>query len=85
VVDDFSSKLDLPFETVESMDANHRQMARCSDREDPRYRDILEVLKQFMRSGMLDRDDTRHQETPPTTSRAPQSTAAVELGALPTS
>jgi hypothetical protein len=33
------------------MDANHRQMARCSDRTDARYRAILGVLKQFMRSG----------------------------------
>ncbi|KAK3905061.1 hypothetical protein C8A05DRAFT_41968 [Staphylotrichum tortipilum] len=36
--------LDLPrsLETVESIDANHMQMARCGDRADPRYRAILD-------------------------------------------
>ena len=63
VVDDFSSKLDLPrsLETVESIDANHMQMARCSDRLDPRYRAISGVLKQFMRSGILDRETSGAQ------------------------
>jgi tetratricopeptide (TPR) repeat protein len=51
-VDDFSSKLDLPrnLEIVESIDANHMEMARCHDRADPRYRAILGVLRQFMRN-----------------------------------
>ncbi|KAK4244388.1 putative kinesin light chain [Corynascus novoguineensis] len=50
VVDDFSSKLDLPrsIETVESIDANHMQMARCTDRADPQYRAIVGVLQQFI-------------------------------------
>ena len=53
---DFSSKLDLPrtLETVESIDANHMEMARCRDRADPRYRAILGVLMQFMRSHVPD-------------------------------
>ena len=36
VVNDFSSKLDLPrgLETVETIDANHMQMARCSSKDD---------------------------------------------------
>ncbi|KAL3962842.1 hypothetical protein ACCO45_004365 [Purpureocillium lilacinum] len=48
VVDDFSSKLDLPreLETVESINANHRQMTKCGNRSDPQYRAILGVLKQ---------------------------------------
>ncbi|OBT57821.1 hypothetical protein VE04_01878 [Pseudogymnoascus sp. 24MN13] len=52
VVDDYSSKIDLPqaLETVESIDANHMEMARCHDRADPRYRAILGVLKLFMRT-----------------------------------
>jgi tetratricopeptide (TPR) repeat protein len=56
VVDDFSSKLDLPraLETVESIDANHMEMARCRNRADPRYRAILGVLKQFMSSQVSD-------------------------------
>jgi hypothetical protein len=57
-VDDFSSKLDLPrtLETVESIDANHMEMARCHDRADPRYRAILGVLKQFMGSDVSGAD-----------------------------
>ena len=71
VVDDFSSKLDLPrsLETVESIDANHRQMARCSDRSDPHYRAISGVLKQFIRSGMPDREMSRPQGTLPVRSQ----------------
>jgi hypothetical protein len=51
VVDDFSSILDLPrvLETVESIDANHMQMARCRSRDDAHYRAILGILKQFIR------------------------------------
>ena len=51
VVDDFSSKLDLPreLETVESIDANHMQMARYSSRDDQGYRAISGVLKAFVR------------------------------------
>ncbi|KAH0359360.1 hypothetical protein KCU65_g10007, partial [Aureobasidium melanogenum] len=51
VVDDFSSKLDLPrtLETVESIDANHMQMARYSSRNDQDYRAIAGVLKTFVR------------------------------------
>ncbi|KAJ4158226.1 uncharacterized protein LMH87_008759 [Akanthomyces muscarius] len=56
VVDDFSSKLDLPrqLETVETINANHRQMAKCGDRSDPLYRAILGVLKQETSSHLLD-------------------------------
>lgn len=51
MVDDFSSKLDLPraLETVESIDANHMQMARYSRRDDQGYRAISGVLKAFVR------------------------------------
>jgi hypothetical protein len=51
VVDDFSSKIGLPppFERIETLDTNHRQMARCKGREDLQYRAILAVLKQFIR------------------------------------
>jgi tetratricopeptide (TPR) repeat protein len=64
-VDDFSSKLDLPrtLETVETIDANHMEMARCHDRADPRYRAILGVLKQFMGSDVLGAD-SRPQDMP---------------------
>jgi hypothetical protein len=59
-VDDFSSKLDLPsaLETVESIDANHMQMARCSSKDDPRYRAIVGVLRQFVRKGLLKKQTT---------------------------
>lgn len=51
MVDDFSSKLDLPqaIETVESIDANHMQMARYSSRDDQGYRAIAGVLKAYVR------------------------------------
>lgn len=51
MVDDFSSKLDLSreLETVESIDANHMQMARYNSRDDQGYRAISGVLKIFVR------------------------------------
>ena len=50
MVPDYSSKMDLPhLETVETIDANHIQMAKCSTREDPQYCDILSVLKEHLR------------------------------------
>jgi hypothetical protein len=52
VVDDFSSKLELPLETVESIDANHMQMARYSSRDDQGYRAISGVLKAIVRQGL---------------------------------
>ncbi len=46
---DASSKLGLPkIETIESIDANHMQMARCKDRSDESYRFIVAVVKQFL-------------------------------------
>jgi hypothetical protein len=50
-VDDFSSKLDLPrtLEIVESIDANHMQMARYSSKDDEGYRAISSILKSFIR------------------------------------
>ena len=52
MVGDFSSKLGLPrLETVESIDANHMQMAKCKDRSDESYRVIVSVLKHFLRRG----------------------------------
>jgi hypothetical protein len=49
-VDDFSSKLDLPraLETVESIDANHMQMARYTSKTDEGYRAVCGVLKAFV-------------------------------------
>ena len=61
MVDDFSSKLDLPqaVETVESIDANHMQMASYSSRDDQGYRAIVGVLKACMRK------ELKTQQTPP--------------------
>ena len=57
VVSDFSSKLGLPtIERVESIDANHMQMARCRDRSDDSYRFIAGVLKQFLKNADLDKN-----------------------------
>ncbi|KAI9706228.1 MAG: hypothetical protein M1812_008242, partial [Candelaria pacifica] len=68
VVDNFSSKLDVPrLETVESIDANHMQIARCKDQSDESYRAIVGVLKQFLKRDCLsadlpNRSDTRIQK-----------------------
>ncbi len=67
-MDNFSSKLDVPrLETVESIDANHMQIARCKDRSDESYRAIVSVLKQFLKRDCLsadlpNRSDTRIQQ-----------------------
>ncbi|KAJ6198058.1 hypothetical protein J3E72DRAFT_384946 [Bipolaris maydis] len=60
VVDNFSSKLDLPreFETVESIDANHMQMARCISRDDQVYRAVSGVLKAYVKQ------ELKNQQTP---------------------
>ncbi|KAI0537281.1 hypothetical protein GGR58DRAFT_527494 [Xylaria digitata] len=74
VVDDYSSKIGLPpsSETVESIDANHTQIAKCRNKTDPQYRAIVGVLKQFIRSGKLSGDDIRAQECVPATQIEPQ-------------
>ena len=51
---DFSSKLGLPkIEIIESIDANHMQIAQCKDRSDESYRFIVGVLKQFLKNTNL--------------------------------
>jgi len=89
VVDDFSSKLDLPrsLETVESIDANHMQIARCGDRSDPRYRAISGVLKQFLRSGTYDKETSGAQQALPIGSQIAAQTAGTvdEVGRAPSS
>ncbi|RYP47089.1 hypothetical protein DL768_006816 [Monosporascus sp. mg162] len=78
VVDDFSSKLDLrPFETVESVDTNHMQMARCSDKTDEQYRKIVGVLKQFMRKELGHENRIILPILPSTTTGAETQTAAM--------
>ena len=49
-MDDFSSKVDLPSaqETVETIDANHTQMAKYCSRDDSGYRAVSGVLKAFI-------------------------------------
>ncbi|USP73041.1 hypothetical protein yc1106_00315 [Curvularia clavata] len=66
VVDDYSSKLDLPrdVEIVESIDANHMQMARCSSRDDQVYRVISGVLKAFVEQ------ELKNQEMPLTLTKS---------------
>ncbi|CAH0059081.1 unnamed protein product [Clonostachys solani] len=50
IVDDFSSRLGLPqaFERVETLDADHKQMVKCTGREDDRYRTIRSVIQHFI-------------------------------------
>ncbi|KAI1484295.1 TPR-like protein [Daldinia eschscholtzii] len=54
VVDDFSSKVGLPevLEVVETIDADHRQMARCSSRTDQQYDSISGVVRLFLSGGL---------------------------------
>ncbi len=58
MVDNFSSKLDLARdqETVETIDANHMEMARCSSKDDASYRQIHGVLKQFVRARLSSKE-----------------------------
>ncbi|KAF5013630.1 hypothetical protein FDECE_391 [Fusarium decemcellulare] len=50
VVDDESSKLDLPpdIETIESINADHSQMTKFTSRNNEGYRAVLSVLKRFV-------------------------------------
>ncbi|KFY63111.1 hypothetical protein V496_04185 [Pseudogymnoascus sp. VKM F-4515 (FW-2607)] len=70
VVDNFSSKLDLARdkETVETIDANHMEMARCSSKDDASYRQIHGVLKQFVRARLSSKetnsDNNEDKSTP---------------------
>jgi hypothetical protein len=54
VVDNFSSKLDLPreIETVETIDANHMAMVRYPSKEDAGYKAVSGVLKNFIRKDL---------------------------------
>ena len=63
MVDDFSSKLGLPqsLETVESINANHMQMARCSKKSDELYRAMVGILTAFLGDSQLDSDKARTQ------------------------
>ncbi|KAJ8058483.1 hypothetical protein OCU04_012671 [Sclerotinia nivalis] len=64
VVNDFSSKLDLlqTLETVESIDANHIEMTRCSNRAESQYRAILSVLQQVIRNLSLNKNISLRNE-----------------------
>lgn len=55
VVDNISSELGLglPIESVESINADHRQMVRCSRREDEVYRKIAGELRSRLEDGVL--------------------------------
>ncbi|KAK5625679.1 hypothetical protein RRF57_001395 [Xylaria bambusicola] len=68
VVDDFSSQVGSPpFETVESIDADHMEMARCTHKNDPRYVAIAGVIRKFIHSGGLGIQGAGAQETVPAT------------------
>jgi hypothetical protein len=62
-VNEFSSKLDLveSIKTVESINANHMEMARCNSWSDERYRKIQGVLRQFLNKGVLTEGLSRGQ------------------------
>ncbi|KAL2155112.1 hypothetical protein VTH82DRAFT_3788 [Thermothelomyces myriococcoides] len=65
VVDDISSKLGLPsLEAVETIDADHRQMVKCSNKEDPRYEAIHDVLRDFIDCMSADRNPRDEPSAP---------------------
>ncbi|KAK1826132.1 hypothetical protein QBC39DRAFT_335302 [Podospora conica] len=80
VVSDFSSKLDLSrrIETVESIDADHRQMARCPSQSCHQYRAIRGVLKDALKLSSGKDALIPHVPGPPLSSQAP-----VEVEAAP--
>ena len=63
---------------METIDANHREMARCTDKNDPRYHAFVGVIKQFMRSGMLSSQNNKAQESILATRTKPQSGLSFE-------
>ena len=65
VVDDFSSKVDLPSaqETVETIDANHTQMTKYNSKDDSAYRAVSGVLKAFI-GGLLKAQEVVPREAP---------------------
>ncbi|VUC23865.1 unnamed protein product [Clonostachys rosea] len=89
IVDDFSSKMDLHrgLETVQSMDADHRQIAKCSNKEDPRYRAILGVLKQFASEefgSLTGEENSRVESRSPTDKSIERPTDSIKPMALET-
>ena len=92
IVGDFSSRLGLPDEPVETLNADHRQMVKCTGKDDDRYRAISGVLKQLLRcdarpipsgldSGSPPVSSSRNQGRPDTTQImvAPVRTSVVPL------
>ncbi|KAK4197446.1 putative kinesin light chain [Triangularia verruculosa] len=84
VVNDFSSKLGLSqtIETVESIDADHRQMARCKCRTDSQYRKIHGVLKEFLLAGAPNGDGLMLQDSGLSSGGIAEIDPPVAIGAL---
>ena len=84
VVSYFSSSLGLPDEKVETIDADHRQMVKCTGKDDDRYQAIFGVLKQFLRSGTEPRPTGLDSGPPPaSSSRSQDQTGGVPATELP--
>ncbi len=66
MVNDTSSILDLPrqIETVETIDADHIQMAKFADKEDSGYRAMVGVLRNFIRKDWPGNGTAQPQELP---------------------
>lgn len=72
-------------ETVETIDANHMEMARCVSRNDSPYQAIVGVLKQFMGSGIASNGRFRPQgDIPATQAESQGEPSAGGIGAQPT-
>lgn len=79
VVDDFSSKLDSPLEVVETIDANHMQMARFTGVEDPGYRKVSSVIATFVVHLQRDREAETSTATVSHENLSAEPTPPVEL------
>lgn len=63
VVDDFSSKIDHPLETVETITGNHMEMARFRDAEDPGFRKVSRVIATYVEHLQQDKESQRPAAT----------------------
>lgn len=49
MVEDDSSKMDSSYKTVQTIDANHMEMAQYENRDDDGYNKVLGALKMFLK------------------------------------
>ena len=87
IVGKFSSTLGLPDEPVETLDADHRQMVKCTGKDDDRYRAISGVLKQLLRYSARSFPIGPDSGSPPVSQGQPETiqtmTVPIRTGVMP--